>query len=294
MSGQPFVLHPPTLGSAWSGTQAQNLSRAVGETTPVADGNVFNRLAAITSEELRFSLTGLDTVGGLALSTVTGAAISGAVLYLAAMGPAGAKLGNGEHVTYTIGTGLLYPVRMTAAHGQNASLTLELIGYESAGARPDTIDASDDLSVNVGGAAVVYTLGPVVINGTTISDKLMVDVEFGIVADTVGTDSDIGTKFAFIRQATPRIIVSTMDQGVASTIGRALATSGNGVEVWFRKRVSTGFSTSTDHHKLTMASALIVPVGIQGDPHVYSFRCTGQNTAGTANPIASSTAAVPT
>lgn len=298
MAGDLFVIHVPDLGGdSFEGTTDVGVSRATSVTRPIADGNPIPGFGAVISDAATIAVTGYDIATGLTLATVAGADLSDVVIYEAKLDTGGGKASGNVHVKHTMAKAFLVPRRLSAAHGQNARLTLEAVGYSTTGGSPLTSASSQGLSADTGGAAALYTLGPIKINGTAYSNHMAVDVDFGIALASLDCDGDIGTKLVRPVGLAPVITVSTYDPTIAAAINAGLAASSTGVEIWLRKRTNTGFSTSTDHVKLTAALAIITSQGTSGSAGGAvrsSWRVEPFDTGSDANPLVFATAALPT
>ena len=299
MAGSIYVIHVPDLGgTSWEGVSSQSLSRSVSVSRPIADGNVWPGIAAITSDTATFSATGFDIAGGLAISGLNGADLSNVIVYGAKMAAAGAKAGSTVHVSHTMAKAYVVPRRLTASQGGNATLTLDTIGYSTTGASPVASATGVSLSADVGGASALYTLGPIEVAGTAYSNHMSVDVDFGVGVTVLACDGDVGSKLVVTTAAAPTVTVSTYDQATAAAIDDGLAASGDGVEIWFRLRSETGFASGSVHGKLTAANGILVPLGVTGSAGgalQYSYRLDTYDDGANANPLVwSGSAALPT
>lgn len=196
----------------------------------------------------------LDEIG------LTGKAIAsdsqdGLELYLqkfdAESGPA-----SSGHRSLTVKQGLIVPTRLTCRHGEDARLQYQIfIVYDGTN---DPFVISDSASLPSVTDNERFTLGAVSLGGNDIAQITELEIDFGIDARTLGTDSDIYDTRAEIRAIEPKISLKTTEVSAFGSSKVPLAglvcTHANS-EIYLRKRAQTASHFVADgtaeHVKIT-------------------------------------------
>lgn len=175
------------------------------------------------------------------------------------------------HRKFTVNNGLMVPRRLTARHGEPATIDYEIhpIGdatNPAALVNPVVITVA---SLAAGaGMSQLFTLGPVKLDGTQLDSVQEVTIDFGIDVIRLGTNGQIFPEFCAIREKRPTIEVVTHDiahatdpaslPGVVATFGLlgGIAAS-TGLTVFLRKKEDDGSgnvaNATTEHISITAA-----------------------------------------
>jgi len=267
------IIHLADFGGAnIEGTTSQSVSHTAQVARPLTDGAVIPTTAHLMSESASFSVDTIDLGAALGAVGTLGSQQTSVVVYDAELGAGGAKTSGSVHTSHTLANAYVLPNSITASHKQVARMTCSAIGYSTDGSSPISTSTSAALP-SLSGSPKAYGLGAVEVNGTTISKKVSISVDFGLQTRSDQHDDNIADGTVVVIQALPMITITTLDTGVAATIGRALAGDGtNGCEVWFYQRSGTGFLSGSNHVKISAANGIFTPQGVTGGIRQYSFK----------------------
>lgn len=267
------VIHLADFGGAnIEGTRSQSLTHTAQVARPLTDGSPVPSTAHLMSESAAFSVETIDLAAGLTATGAQGSEQTSVIIYDATMDESGAKASGSVHRSATLGNAYVLPNSISGAHRSLASMTCTAIGYSTDGSTPVAYAGSVALP-SLSGSPNSYGLGVVEVNGTAISQKTRVQIDFGLSTASDQFDDNIADGEVVVVSVLPMITISTTDTSVASTIGRALAGDGaNGCEVWFYQRSTTGFASGSNHVKISATDGVFTPLGISGTPREYSFK----------------------
>ena len=194
-------------------------------------------------------LTGLN-IGGLA---------TGIVAYLQQHDQGGLRVAGSTHLSYTYKHGLLRLGTLSVSHRAAATLSVEsAISFD--GTNTPVIEAAT-VALPTLPAQTEYTLDDAAssIGGVSLSNFRDISVDFGVVAQTEGTDSAIYDTFAGIYTIMPIITASGIDpEWLKSSnipLGGLACTHANTI-LYLRKRAHGGqfvADGTAEHIKITAA-----------------------------------------
>lgn len=166
-----------------------------------------------------------------------------------------------SHLSLSSANGLIIPNRIELPNGGNATVGLEVIFVSADGTTvPVAVNTSQALSSQAFNA--LYTLGPVVVNGTTIDEDVGVTITPGLTVETKhynGVNFLLGNGVKIVRRR-PMIEIRSEDLAVLSSLGAAWGV-GSSIVVYARKRSGASFVAdgTAQHVKITGADGLIRP-----------------------------------
>lgn len=174
----------------------------------------------------------------------------------------GSSLASGSnHLRWTLREGLLVPRRLSVSHQGDATLTYEaLVTYDGTNA---PIVAADSVALPTGLVDDQrYTLGNVTIGGVDLPQVTGLDIDFGLTAETEGSNSDVWDTHSTIRRVMPSITLRGIDatwfsDSIIPLIGKA-GTHAN-TSIYLRKREDDGatfVADGTAEHILITACGL--------------------------------------
>lgn len=263
------------------------------------DGEVYASFGSLAAGAPTARFTSLNLKAVLDALGATGAAIDGTnhcTLYSRRMAQGGTRdaAGAGTHVSYVYNNGIMVPRRISARSGSNASIDAEVTARSNGATAPVTYSATANLPGNTPGTSLVYTVGPVILDSTTLDGLQSVDVDFGIGLHVERGESEIYPSFVTVRSIRPKIRVKGVhiDQLAALTAdGTSYAASL--VRVFFRKRApgSTFVLDGTaEHVKILCGLARVEWHSVDSDPKTVDIEITPWlDTGGPTNPLTIST-----
>ena len=177
-------------------------------------GEPYPRKQSLTAQKPTATFTSLSIATALANCGPMGASITamaaGLNFYAQKRLHGGSRTTGSAHRKFALVDGLLLPRSLTCDHQGDAQ-----IGYEAVvtwDAVNDPFQITD--SVALPGGLLDddrYTLGPVTIGGVTLGEKINVNIDFGISAESEGADSNIWDTEVSIGVVAPRITLSGKD-----------------------------------------------------------------------------------
>ena len=215
-----------------------------------ADGEVDARYAAVMEQRPVFAFTTTS------LQTALGAAgISGRFLDIddtATYGPLEAwfqKLAEGStraagasHLKMIINEGMLLPRTLRASQGQVASLRYDALATYDGSNEPIAISTA--AVSGTPGVSALWTLGPVVLNGTEVNGVVDLEVPFGIREIVEGADGEVWPRYSAIMERRPAITFTTPDANLFNTLTLTGAAQGATDSLIYLRQMAEG-STRT-------------------------------------------------
>lgn len=165
----------------------------------------------------------------------------------------------GSHYSLSGTDGLIWPTSFALPAGGDASASLECLFLSSDG---DTIPVSVNTGVTLSAETFQsnYTLGPVSVNGTALSNVTGVTVTTGIEVTPVFYRFNYAPQ-GFIVRRRPMIDITFYDLDTLNALGAGWGT-GTACVVYARKRAVTGFvaDITAEHIAFSFADGLVQPV----------------------------------
>lgn len=188
----------------------------------------------------------------------------------------------------TIATGMALPRSLSAPHGQDASMSFEIVGLSSDGkVAPYSLGS---VTVPALSEAEVLTLYRLTIGGVVIDCPQGVTVDFGLSERTLGGGGDIYSTIGEVQTVAPTISATTLDAAVLSSLFGA-AVGGNyaglgtraAVVVELAPRVLGGGLDLANLVTLTVTNAhvSVQNLGNSGEMAIHAV-CEWAGTAGTS------------
>jgi hypothetical protein len=285
-------IHPDGISSVvCGGIRNQSGRTGIELKQEVTSGNIWPEFQSIYSAKPTFGFGTvsvkqvLDALGTTALA-IANSTNPGVVMYGKKKLSGGGRATGSNHLTYTVGKGLLVPRTLTAEHQQDAIMNLDLMAVSDADqAAPVAYGASQALPSSTVDN-VRWTLGKVVLGSTsenqfTLTQKTRVELDFGLSAETVSADGHVYDEHAHINdQNGMAITISVMaaDLLASAKLGfTGLEINDDYSYVILRKRaMGAGFvgDDVAEHIKL---------IPLFGRAYIDEFF----NASGTANSVAS-------
>jgi hypothetical protein len=212
-----FILHtsgPVKIGTSVIGG-VRNLGSALGNQVrgEPSSGEVFSRLIGLYGQKPTVSF-GTESISD-ALSACGPLGVPLATKNLILYGSkilAGGAIDTSGHISLTCALGILFPKTLTCAHQGDATITYDAILYSSDGGEdPFVLSSAATLPAMVG--IRKWTMGPIVLGNTTITQDINVSIDFGLRCAGQGSDSNIRDQIAYIEQVEPKITVSSSKNG---------------------------------------------------------------------------------
>lgn len=256
-----------TLG----GITRRNLRTASEIRQMATSGEVYARFGSLVAQKPMAEFATLDLKNGLAACGITGTALtSGAPLlfYCQKQAEGGSRASGSNHRILSMAEGIVIPRRLTCEHQGDAQLEYEAL---------ITYDGTNDPIVATDASALVaapsddyrFTLGKFSVTDDTAAtftfdQKLRMELDFGVAAETHGADSDLWDTNCRIVEVLPSLTLTGKDiewfkSTVVPLIGRTIRH--NGTEIILRRRLNRQtFYTNVQaqHFKLTIAGQAVI------------------------------------
>lgn len=290
------TLHPvsitPTGGSATviGGITAMTPYPGVQTSRPIADGTVDSYSTVITATDPTITFTSLDV--GAVLGVVNWTAISGAIVAAEAkLADAGTKASGSNHILHTMATALIMLGRCSVGVRDNASITVKAVGYASSGAGL-TSATSSPLTAYTQDTNKLYGLGPIIVNGSTLTSTQGFDIDFGMSevtnpgdGNTTIIDANLATRlFSATFTTTDVNLINSFCSGSSGTKYSGIPISST-TALWLRKRAPLGYvaDATAEHIKFLVNHGMIYWTEIQGSkPRAIAVRIEAEAASGSA------------
>ena len=210
-------LYTDAMGAAVLLCGLQNSSIRTGSEirSEPASGDPYPRHQAIVAQKPMATLESFHIARYLDAMGYSGHPIKSATNYglrlYAAKFTEGSTLASGSvHRKYTIREGMLCPRRLTCSHQGDATITYEaLVTYDGTN---DPIVIADSEALPSGLIDDErFTLGAVTFGGVSLPQVTQLDIDFGLDAQTEGTNSDIWDTHSTLRKVRPSITLRGID-----------------------------------------------------------------------------------
>lgn len=251
-----------------------SVSAGIAELLEGSDGLVDPSYTAVREQRpsITFDTSAIATV--LAQIGIAGLAVTadadeyGADFYFQLIAEGGTRTAGANHRRLRMPQGIIVPRRLSAAQGGNAVLSLEALPTYDETNNPLVLATSQSL---VGSPSVgeLFTVGPVIVNGTTVGDVMGIDIDFGIDVRTETSDGLVWPTYCYIAARQPLITVRCRDVSLLNTLGiTGTAQSATDSVIWFRKRAEGGTltaDTTAQHISVTIDEGRIEVSRISGN-----------------------------
>ena len=238
--------------SEWSPSLQQFIGRLSGGTTP--------QLIGVKSGDPRVNFESLDITGVMA-GIAGGLAVSADTITVPynKMANGGTFAGSGANAQLNATDGLFVVEQYSAQQDGDASASIAgyLISPDGGIETGPTSSVNNSLASQAYNAA--FTLGPVLINGTEISQVSSVSIRPGAMVETRRFLGGWLPTWASIKQFNPVIEITTHNLDYLYTFGPS-AVAGSSTAAYFRKRADGGTfvaGAGTVHPKFSFAGGLV-------------------------------------
>jgi len=189
---------------------------------------------------------------------------AGLIFYAQLMDEGSTRTAGAAHRSYTLTEGIVLPRTLSAAHQDDATISYETMptwdGTNDPIAEADSVALPTTIT-----DAERFTLGPVALESVDLSQLRGIDISFGIVAQTDGSDSEIWDRHAHIVSIIPVLTfrgvnVAWLADAAIPLLG--LAVTHANTAIYLRKRAigGTGFvaDITAEHILITAAGVATV------------------------------------
>lgn len=190
-----------TLG----GIVDQDMDLGVQETLFASDGNVDASLISALAIEPEMGFTTLKIVDALAACGIDGSVVTNSVLYFQLLENGIARAAG---FGIQIAKAYLYPDKISAPHGKQATIAYKLIAMADDGqTNPLSSGSLSQPAVNT----LAYTLGPVTANGIVLSGEQSWDFDFGLKPKKLAGDGGPFPKLISVEERRPKLTLKGLD-----------------------------------------------------------------------------------
>lgn len=170
-----------------------------------SSGEVYPTHLALVAQNVRATFSSTDLATCLALIGITGLALTDdnpLNLYAYAHALGGSRTAGATHRSYTFNSGIVVPRRITADHQGDARIEYEVLPvYDGTN---DPVVITDTVTPPTNGTDTArFAIGGAAIEGIAFSHFRSWELDFGLIVDQEGADSDIWPTFVSIQEAMP-------------------------------------------------------------------------------------------
>lgn len=181
----------------------------------------------------------LDAISLLGLKITADGSNPGFVMFEGQIDDNGRPLAGSNHRSYTMKKGLLVPQQISVQHQDDAQIDFQALATYDGSNNP--IIPADSQALPTGGTDDQrFTLHSATINNVEIEDLTQLTIDFGINAETLGTNSDRWDKYVRINEIAPIITYRGFDIEKFKASGGIALTGQKGIhttsKIVFRKR----------------------------------------------------------
>lgn len=208
-----------------------------------------------TTEISRF-LTAVPVLTGLAINT--GLTYTGAEIYYEGKADMGGRVGALLSLKHAAVKSMLVGRTITVEQRGEARLSATLMALSADGTTIPLTTVDLVTAPNPIYATEKFTLGPVVINGTTINSVVGVTIDFGLEIVASGESGESFPKFCTINKLEPKITIRTTDLSLISAFPFTGTNLASGATVYLRKFQQSSVvypNASAQHISFTLPSS---------------------------------------
>lgn len=266
MSNVYTIFNAAINGTSLGGITRQRVSRGIQELIQGASGGVDPTWAGQVGQAPEFEFDTVHVATALGLIGISGLAISANVVLGFQKKESGATRASGSsHVKATMAAGLIVPTRISASQGKEATYSIAVHGVSADGVNsPMTIQGSQTLS-GVQACDEKFTVGPIVINGTTYQTQDM-SIDFGLSVQKKQHSGLIYPTAAWIEERKPNVTVTLNDMAGLTCDGTITNV------VLYLRSLDTPASAESAHIKFTFTAGLYYSGDAEGS-HAADASC---------------------
>lgn len=241
MANKIRVMHFAQFGATnLFGTREQSMSGGQVMARPLGDGNTRSLGAFLQSDDPRLSVRTFDLKGALDAVAVSGTSFANVRIYDAELARDGTKE-TSSVIRHTMSNAFVIPRTLDwSQDSEGASIVIEAEGYDDSGASPIVHEGGQSLPAGAAGVANIYHLERVRWEGGDVESVSAVSIDFGIQNQPLRTDGAISPRERANISVLPVMRFTSHDLAQSVAVGRAEASSGLGLQMWFRQRGATG------------------------------------------------------
>ena len=278
-----FAEHACYVNGALIHVRSASFSPGLRTAVEVADGEVYATYSSLTAGAPSFRVTTADVDAALDAIAVAGTAVSSnTAMWSRAYSGGGSRVAGAtaSHHKILVNAGLCVLRRLSARHGDHATVDFEVIANKSGSTAPVTYSEGVALPGSTLGADELWTLGSVSLNGA-IEGVESVEVDFGVDVLSEAKDSDIYPTFLSVRRVMPSLRIRSTNIDLTSSLTEdGLSYSASQVVVTLAKRAEGGTFAGSGDKTLTMGKCRVDVVSISDDPRRIELLITPIATAG--------------
>jgi hypothetical protein len=210
----------------------------------------------LTVSDISTLLANVNPISGMAFPQTT--VLTTVDSFYTALSDGGVRKGATSHMRVRANKGLVVVDSITANQGQKVTAEVTIYTTYDGTNIPFVFTTAVSLP-STPAVSELFTMGPVTINGTLITDVTSVKVDLNPQMKIVASDGDLYPTFAAIMTMSPKITISTNDVAALNTYTLAgTAVNSSGTNVYFRALTNMGTqvaSATTSHVKLALSNA---------------------------------------
>lgn len=232
-------------------------------------GDVEPRFVAVGEQEPVINFSSLAIASALSAIGADGAAVATtATIFLQKFLQDGTREGTLKHLKGVVNAGLFVPVTLRASQGQPAVIEYALHTRYDGTNDPIVFTANQTLTGTPTNDEM-YTVGPVVINGTELTGIQEITVQFGLEVFKDISGGEIWPKFLAIEERRdPLIRIKTREASAIESLGLSGVAQGTtDSKIYFRKKALGGANVAEatlEHVLISIDEGIINPTGPGG------------------------------
>ncbi len=248
-----------------TGIQSQNIDPSITELIKGSDGEVYVRFSGIQQATPAVDFSTCHITSVLDLTGITGLLCSSSSVFSFQKVLCGGTRDTGNGIKLTAATGFLYPKTISAATNSEATISCGYIGSNSTGLTNPFIIGSGCPAATQTGITSLYTVGPIVIGSTTVTQVSNINIDFGIQVQPHHGDGLPYPDCIYIEQIVPRFTATLENISNISDVG--LEGVFDDVVVYLRQKAKNGtveLNASSKHIKLEFKNCYITLSPLSG------------------------------
>ena len=227
-----------------AGIVGQDVGFGIQAVAEGSDGAVDPTFVCVMNQNPSIGFSTRHVAVALAGCGISGCEIAGLDTYFQKVAKYGTRTGGATSLKFSIATGMMYPVRISARHNQDAEITYRAIALSTDGLIAPVVLSATGTMPSGSGISEKFTAGPVKINGAAVAVE-SIDIDFGIQVSVEGSDGGPFPTFSAVMARNPIIRVRTPDRLASNVLGLSGAAQGaTDSVVYLRKLAKNGTRTA--------------------------------------------------
>lgn len=260
------------------GIQSWTLGLGIEEMLNTSDGDANPTFVAVSGQNPTMEFSTIKLTNALTTIGVNGLKIDsdvdddGLEAWFRQVDEGGTRKIGSNHTKMTINEGIITPTNLTADNDTPATLNY-LVSITYDGTNDPIVFAGSEALEGVATADVYHTLGPININGTTVTGIQSMSVDFGNAVRTLRGDGQEWPTFVYSQAIAPTIRFRTLDVDLLRsliTIDGVPQSTTDSV-VFLRKLAEGGTRVpdgTAEHISFTIDEGMISAEAVNGDPEL--------------------------